>query len=193
MKFVIIGSGTGSNAEAILKAWKAGSLGKAIPVAIFSDKPEARILKLGDEFGVPAKFLDPGKFKTKLTAETEAAYVDAIKATGADLVVLAGFMRVIHDGFLKAFPNQIINLHPSLLPSFKGLHAIEQAFDYGVKFAGCTVHYVTGDLDGGPILDQTAIRIEDNDTVESFTEKVHQAEHKLLPEVIVRLAEAHQA
>jgi len=193
MKFVIIGSGTGSNAEAILKAWKLGHLGKATPVAIFSDKPEARILKLGDQFGVPAKFLDPGKFKTKLTADTEAAYVSAIKATGADLVVLAGFMRVIHDGFLKAFPNQIINLHPSLLPSFKGLHAIEQAFDYGVKFAGCTVHYVTGDLDGGPILDQTAIRIEDNDTVESFTEKVHQAEHKLLPEVIVRLAEAHQA
>lgn len=193
MKFVIIGSGTGSNAEAILKAWKAGRLGKATPVAIFSDKPEARILRLGEQFGVPAKFLDPGKFKTKLTEETEAAYVAAIKATGADLVVLAGFMRVIHDGFLKAFPNQIINLHPSLLPSFKGLHAIEQAFDYGVKFAGCTVHYVTGDLDGGPILDQTAIRIEEDDTVESFTQKVHKAEHELLPQVIVRLAEALQA
>lgn len=188
MKFVLIGSGTGSNAEAILNAWKAGSLGNATPVAILSDKPNARILSLGEQFGVPARFLDPGPYKTKLTKEAEELYVNTIRSTGADLVVLAGFMRVIHEDFLKAFPRRIINLHPSLLPSFKGLHAIEQALQYGVKYAGCTVHFVTGELDGGPIIEQAVVRVEEDDTVESFTAKVHRAEHKLLPQVIALLA-----
>ena len=189
MRFVILGSGRGSNAEVLLKEWRAGKLGTAEPVAIFSDNPEARILSLGETFGVPAHYLDPGPYKTKLTAETEAAYVKAIQESGADLIVLAGFMRVIKDTFLTAFPNKIINLHPSLLPSFKGLDGIRQAFEYGVKVTGCTVHYVTGDLDGGPIIDQAVIRIEKNDTVESLAEKVHAEEHKLLPAVVRSLAE----
>jgi phosphoribosylglycinamide formyltransferase-1 len=189
MKFVILGSGTGSNAETLLREWKEGNLGKADPVAIFSDKPEARILTLGERFGVPARHLDPGKYKTWLTPDVEQAYVDAIRETGADLVVLAGFMRVIKDTFLKAFPKQIINLHPSLLPSFKGLHGIEQAWNYGVKVTGCTVHYVTGELDGGPVIDQQAVRIEKTDTLQSLEEKIHAAEHSLLPSVIRRLAD----
>jgi phosphoribosylglycinamide formyltransferase-1 len=189
MKFVILGSGRGSNAETLLGEWKAGRLGKAEPVAILSDKPEARILSLGERFGVPARFLDPGPYKTKLTPEVEQAYVDAIRDTGAELVVLAGFMRVIKQTFLDAFPCRIINLHPSLLPSFKGLDGIRQAYDYGVKVTGCTVHFVTGDLDGGPIIDQTPIRIEESDTLESLEQKVHDAEHALLPAVIRRLAE----
>ncbi len=189
MRFVILGSGTGSNAETLLKEWKAGNLGKAQPVAIFSDKPEARILTLGEQYGVPARFLDPGKYKTWLTPDIEQAYVDAIRETGADLVVLAGFMRVIKDTFLKAFPKQIINLHPSLLPSFKGLHGIEQAWEYGVKVTGCTVHFVTGELDGGPVIDQRAVRIENSDTLESLEEKIHAAEHSLLPSVVKRLAD----
>jgi len=184
MKFVILGSGRGSNAETLLTEWKAGQLGAAEPVAIFSDQPEARILELGKTFGVPAQFLDPGPFKTKLTPETEQSYVDKIRSTGADLIVLAGFMRVIKQDFLDAFPRQIINLHPSLLPSFKGLNGIKQAFDYGVKYTGCTVHYVTGELDGGPILDQEPVRIESDDTLESLSVKVHAAEHRLLPKVV---------
>ncbi|MEX0322268.1 MAG: phosphoribosylglycinamide formyltransferase [Puniceicoccaceae bacterium] len=189
MRFVILGSGTGSNAEKLLDEWKAGRLGKAEPVAIFSDKPDARILTLGERFGVPARHLDPGKYKTWLTPDIEQAYVDAIRETGADLVVLAGFMRVIKDTFLNAFPKQIINLHPSLLPSFKGLHGIEQAWDYGVKVTGCTVHFVTGELDGGPVIDQKAVRIENSDTLESLEEKIHEAEHELLPSVVRRLAD----
>lgn len=189
MRFAILGSGTGSNAETILREWKAGKLGKAEPAVIFSDKPGARILTLGETYGVPARFLDPGPFKTKLTPEVEAAYVRAIKDTGAEIVVLAGFMRVIKDTFLNAFPKQIINLHPSLLPSFKGLNGIKQAFDYGVKVTGCTVHYVTGELDGGPIIDQQVVRIEENDSLESLEQKIHVAEHQLLPAVLKMLAE----
>ncbi|MEX0325727.1 MAG: phosphoribosylglycinamide formyltransferase [Puniceicoccaceae bacterium] len=189
MRFVILGSGTGSNAETLLTEWQAGRLGKAEPAAIFSDKPEARILTLGERFGVPARFIDPGPYKTKLTPETEAAYVEAIRGTGADLVILAGFMRVIKETILDAFPMGIINLHPSLLPSFKGLHGIKQAYDYGVKVTGCTVHFVTGELDGGPIIDQQVVRIEETDTLESLETKIHAAEHELLPSVVRRLAE----
>lgn len=188
MRFVILGSGTGSNAEALLKAWEVGELDGAEPVGIISDRASARILSLGERFGVPALHIDPGPFKTKFPPEVEATYVEAINKTGADLVVLAGFMRVIKDPFLDAFPRRIINLHPSLLPSFKGLDAIRQAWDYGVKVTGCTVHFVTGDLDGGPIIDQEAVRIEDDDTLESLESKVHAAEHRLLPSVVRRLA-----
>ncbi len=188
MRFVILGSGRGSNAEALLHTWKAGELGSAQPVAIFSDQPQARILSLGETFDIPSEWIDPGPFKTKLGEEAEQVYIDRIRQTGADLVVLAGFMRVIKEPFLNAFPRQIINLHPSLLPSFKGLHGIRQAFEYGVKVTGCTVHYVTGDLDGGPIIEQEAVRIAPEDTLESLEAKVHAAEHRLLPEVIRRLA-----
>lgn len=188
MKFAILGSGTGSNAKAVLTAWQQGKLGDAEPVAIFSDKEDAPILGYGEAFGIPARYLNPGKFKTKLDPETEQRYIQAIHDSGADWVVLAGFMRVIKVDFLKAFPSRIINLHPSLLPSFKGLNAIGQAWDYGVKITGCTVHLVTGDLDGGPILDQRAVRIEQPDTLESLAQKIHAAEHALLPEVIARLS-----
>jgi phosphoribosylglycinamide formyltransferase-1 len=184
LKIAILGSGTGSNAEAILEAWKAGRLGQALPVAIFSDKPDARILSLGPRFGVASRFVDPGPFKTKLDCEAEARYVAAIRDSGAELIVLAGFMRVVHKGFLDAFAGRIINLHPSILPSFPGLHSIKQAFDHGVKFTGCTVHMVTAGVDAGPILDQACVRIEAGDTLESLEAKVHKLEHELLPAVI---------
>jgi phosphoribosylglycinamide formyltransferase 1 len=190
VKFAILGSGTGSNAEAILEAWRSGALGRAVPTLILSDRPEAKIITLGQRFGVESRFLSPGPFKTKMSEAAEAEYAAAIKASGASFVVLAGFMRVIHDGFLNSFPKGIINLHPSLLPSFPGLHSIKQAYDHGVKITGCTVHWVTAGLDTGPILDQAAVRIEQNDTLDSLEAKVHKAEHKLLPSVIARLSEA---
>ncbi|HNX05797.1 MAG TPA: formyltransferase family protein, partial [Opitutales bacterium] len=150
MKFAILGSGTGSNAEAILEAWRSGRLGRATPTLILSDKPDARILTLGPRFGVESRFLSPGPFRTKMSDEAETAYADAIRASGAGFVVLAGFMRVLHDAFLNRFPNGIINLHPSLLPSFPGLHSIRQAHEHGVKITGCTVHWVSAGLDTGP-------------------------------------------
>ena len=184
MKFVIIGSGRGSNAEALLRAWQAGELGEAQPVGLFSDVAESRFLSLGPTYGVPATFLEPGSFRTKLHPENEARYVAAIRETGAELVVLAGFMRVLKTPFLSAFAPHVLNLHPSLLPAFKGLHAIQQAFDYGVKITGCTVHRVTPELDAGPILGQSAVEIAPEDTLETVAAKVHAAEHRLLVEVV---------
>ena len=190
MRVVILGSGRGTNAGAILQAQQARQLGRAQVVAIFADQPAAGMLALGARFGVPAHYIDPAPFKTKLEGEGEQRFIAAVTAAQADLVVLAGFMRVLKPGFLTAFSGKIINLHPSLLPSFPGLDGIGQAWRRGVKITGCTVHYVTPAVDGGPIIDQTAVRIEADDTLESLTAKIHTAEHVLLPEVIARLSMA---
>lgn len=189
MKVVILGSGRGSNAEAILEAQRAGRLGRARVAQIYADRPEAGILALGPRFGVPARFLDPAPFRTKLEGLAEDRYIDAINGCAADLVVLAGFMRVLKPKFLGAFAGKIINLHPSLLPSFPGLDGIGQAFRRGVKITGCTVHYVTAEVDAGPIIDQAAVRIEEGETLETLTARMHAAEHALLPAAIARLSE----
>lgn len=190
MRVVILGSGRGSNAAAILEAQRAGRLGRAEVVQIYADKPDAGILALGPRFGVPADFLDAAPFKTKLDGAGEEHYIAAITSCQPDLVVLAGFMRVLKPRFLEAFAGRIINLHPSLLPSFPGLDGIGQAWRRGVKITGCTVHYVTLEVDGGPIIDQAAVRIESDDTLETLAARVHAAEHALLPAVIARLSEA---
>ncbi len=189
MRVVILGSGRGSNAAAILEAQFAGKLGRARVVQILSDKPDAKILELGPRFGVPAAFVDPAPFKTKLEGEGEERFIAAVRVCAPDLVVLAGFMRVLKPGFLNAFAGKIINLHPSLLPSFPGLDGIGQAFRRGVKVTGCTVHGVTAEVDGGPIIDQMPVCIEPTDTLETLAEKIHAAEHALLPAVIARLSE----
>ena len=189
MRLVILGSGRGSNAEAILLAQRDGKLGRARVAAILADRPDAGILALGARFDVPATFVDPAPFKTKLEGEGEDRFIAAVEAAGADLVVLAGFMRVLKPKFLGAFAGRIINLHPSLLPSFPGLDGIGQAWRRGVKITGCTVHLVSMEVDGGPILDQAAVRIEAGDTLETVAAKVHAAEHALLPAVIARLSE----
>jgi phosphoribosylglycinamide formyltransferase 1 len=188
MRVVILGSGRGSNAEAILLAQQAGRLGAARVVQILSDKTDAGILALGPRFGVPAKFVDPAPFKTKLEGEGEARFIAAVRDAQPDLVVLAGFMRVLKAGFLGAFAGKIINLHPSLLPAFPGLDGIGQAFRAGVKETGCTVHQVTLEVDAGRIIEQARVPIEPGETLESLTAKVHAAEHKLLPAVIARLS-----
>lgn len=188
MRIVILGSGRGSNAEAILQAQQGGRLGAAEVVQIFSDRADAGILALGKRYGVSATFLDAAPYKTKLDGDGEQHYIAAIVSCQPDLIVLAGFMRVLKMPFLSKFEGKIINLHPSLLPSFPGLDGIGQAFRRGVKITGCTVHYVTLDVDGGPIIDQAAVRIEETDTIESLTEKMHAAEHALLPVVIARLS-----
>jgi phosphoribosylglycinamide formyltransferase-1 len=188
MRVVILGSGRGSNAEAILLAHQAGRLGKAQVVRILSDKPDAGILALGQRFGVPAVFVDQAPFKTKLEGPGEDRFIEAIQDARADLVVLAGFMRVLKPKFLGAFSGRIINLHPSLLPAFPGLDGIGQAFRAGVKVTGCTVHEVTLEVDAGRILAQTQVPIAPEDTLETLTAKVHAAEHQLLPAVIAKLS-----
>jgi len=188
MRVVILGSGRGSNAEAILAAQQHGRLGSARVVQILSDQPNAGILALGPRFGVSATFVDPAPFKTKLEGPGEERFIAEVQSARPDLVVLAGFMRVVKPGFLNAFAGKIINLHPSLLPSFPGLDGIGQAWRRGVKVTGCTVHGVTAEVDGGPILDQAVVRIEPGETLESLTARVHAAEHELLPSVIARLS-----
>ncbi len=188
MRVVILGSGRGSNAEAILRAQVEGRLGRARVTLILSDRPDAGILALGGRFGVPARFVDPAPFKTKLEGEGEARFIEAIRAARPGLVVLAGFMRVIKPAFLAEFSGRIINLHPSLLPDFPGLDAIAQALRSGARSTGCTVHYVTAEVDGGPVIGRSEVRIEPADTLESLTEKVHAAEHALLPSVIASLS-----
>jgi phosphoribosylglycinamide formyltransferase-1 len=188
MRVVILGSGRGSNAEAVLEAQCAGQLGRARVVRIISDKPDAGILALGPRFGVPATYVDPAPYRTKLEGPGEDRFIEAIQAEAPDLVVLAGFMRVLKPKFLSAFEGKIINLHPSLLPDFPGLDGIGQAFRARVKVTGCSVHHVTLEVDAGRIIEQARVPVEASDTLETLTAKIHAAEHHLLPAVIARLS-----
>lgn len=184
-RIVILGSGTGSNARALLKAEERGDLGKGVITAVFSDVQDAPILKHRPAI---SSYLHPGAFRTKLDGEGQQRYIDTIQQQSVDLIVLAGFMRVIKPPFLEKFSGKVINLHPSLLPSFPGLDGIGQAFRAGVKITGCTVHWVTPKIDAGPILDQETVRIERVDTVKTLAQKVHRAEHQLLVRVVHNIA-----
>lgn len=185
---VILGSGRGSNAEALLKAEASKGLGAAKIAAVISDVEDARILALGQKFKVPAIYMDPGQPGSRLSEAAEAAYIERINSFSPRLIVLAGFMRILRAKFIEAFDGCVINLHPSLLPSFKGPRGIKDAYDFGVKVTGCTVHWVTPALDTGPIIDQKEVRVDDNDTLDLLTTKIHIAEHRLLPDVVARLS-----
>jgi len=188
-RVAILGSGRGTNAEAILRAQEEGRLGPTQVLAIYSDQPHARILELGPRFEVTSAYLDPGPYKTKFSEEAEKHWAHAIESVAPDLIVLAGFMRVLKEPLLKAFAGRIINLHPSLLPKYPGLNAIKQAYEAGDEETGCTVHWVSAEVDGGKILAQTKVPRYPEDTLEDLEERVHQAEHALLPRVIRKLAE----
>jgi phosphoribosylglycinamide formyltransferase-1 len=163
-------------------------LGAAKIAAIISDHEDAGILSLGQKYHVPAIYIDPRRKGARLSDEAEQAYIERIASFSPRLIVLAGFMRIINRPFIEAFEGRMINLHPSLLPSFPGIHAVRQAFDHGVKITGCTVHWVTPELDAGPIIDQKDIRIDEKDTIELLERKVHIIEHQLLPDVVARLS-----
>lgn len=189
MRVALLGSGRGSNAAAVLRAAATGNLGRANVVGIWCDIPDAGILDLGPQFNIPAVFLDPGPFRTKFSPEREMAWAQALKAANVDLVVLAGFMRVIKAPLLNAFPGRILNLHPSLLPDFPGLDGIGQTWRAGVPEGGCTVHWVTAELDAGAPLGQKRVARLPSDTEASFAARVHEAEHQLLPAVIAQLSQ----
>ncbi|MGC6505247.1 MAG: phosphoribosylglycinamide formyltransferase [Coraliomargaritaceae bacterium] len=185
---VILGSGRGSNAEAILKAEASRQLGQASVVALFSDREDAGILELGQKFKVPAIYIDPQKKGAYLDPSAERSYIERIESFSPKLIVLAGFMRILRKSFIEAFNGRVINLHPSLLPSFKGADGIAQAHKAGVAITGCTVHWVTPELDAGPIIDQKAVRVEPSDTLSQLEKKMHLAEHQLLPDVVARMS-----
>jgi len=183
----VLGSGKGSNFVAMADAIVAGKIPAQVAV-VLSDVENAGILSHARERKMPAQFIPPGKFRTKLDEESERAFVDVLRSAQVDLVVLAGFMRVLKGDFLHAFEGRIVNLHPSLLPSFPGLEAWKQALDHGVKVTGCTVHFVDAGVDSGPIIGQQTVPVLDDDTPESLMQRIHSAEHELYPRCVAAIA-----
>ena len=183
----VLGSGKGSNFVAIADACTSGTIPARVAV-VLSDVADAPILERARERSIPAHFVSPGQFRTKLDEQAEQKFVQALRDAGVDLVALAGFMRVLKGEFLKAYPGRIVNIHPSLLPSFRGLAAWKQAFDYGVKVTGCTVHFVDEGVDSGPIIGQQMVPVEDGDTPDTLIERIHRAEHELYPRCIAAIA-----
>jgi phosphoribosylglycinamide formyltransferase-1 len=188
----ILGSGKGSNCQAILECIRSGESAADARVVI-SDMSNAPILDIAREFGVPNAYLPPGHFRTRLEPEVEMQLVRMLREAGVDLVVLAGFMRVLHSPMLEAFPRRIINIHPSLLPKFPGIEAWKQALAAGEKVTGCTVHYVDAQIDHGEIIAQREVPILPNDTPESLHARIQVAERALYPAVIAELSEKYQA
>ena len=181
----ILGSGKGSNCRAILERTRDGTL-TADPRIVVSDVADAGILRIAEEFGVQSAYLPPGRFRTKMEPEAEEALARMLQAASVDLVVLAGFMRVLKAPMLDAFPHRIINIHPSLLPKFPGLEAWKQALAAGEAVTGCTVHYVDSGVDSGAIIAQREVPILPNDTAESLHARIQIAERELYPEVIAQ-------
>jgi phosphoribosylglycinamide formyltransferase-1 len=185
----ILGSGKGSNFRALAEAHRAGTLG-CDPVIVVSDIEGAGILDLAREFGVPARFVAPGPFRTKMTPESETELVRLLQESGVDFVVLAGFMRVIKEPLLTAFPGRILNIHPSLLPAFRGLEAWRQAVEAGVAEAGCTVHLVDAGVDTGKILGQSRVPVLPDDSAETLHARIQVAEHELYPRMVREFAQS---
>jgi len=185
----ILGSGKGSNCRAILEQISAGKL-PAEARLVISDVFDAGILDIAREFGVPNAYLPPGKFRTRLEPAVEMELVKLLQDAGVELVVLAGFMRVLKEPMLNAFPRRIINLHPSLLPKFPGVEAWKQALEAGEKITGCSVHYVDAGIDSGEIIAQRKVPVLPGDTAESLHARIQIAERALYPEVIAQFAEA---
>ncbi|MCX7723082.1 MAG: phosphoribosylglycinamide formyltransferase [Verrucomicrobiae bacterium] len=183
----VLGSGKGSNFVAIADACAAGRVPAQVAL-VLSDVENAGILEQARARGIPARYIPPGPFRTKLDPDTERAYVQALKDAAVDLVVLAGFMRVLKSEFLNAFPGRIVNIHPSLLPAFPGLEAWKQALEHGVKVTGCTVHFVDAGVDTGPIIGQIAVPVLEDDTPETLHRRIQLAEHELYPKCIAAIA-----
>jgi phosphoribosylglycinamide formyltransferase-1 len=184
----ILGSGKGSNFGALAEAVRAQRLPVEIAL-VLSDVPGAGILDLAGKYKVRAEYVPPGPFRTKLSPEAEKEYVRRLKDAGVELVALAGFMRMLKAPFIEAFPNAVVNIHPSLLPAFPGLHSWKQALDYGVRFAGCTVHFVTPAMDAGPIIGQAIVPVLPNDTPYTLHARIQVQEHKLYVECLKLWAE----
>ncbi len=176
-KVAVLVSGNGSNLQALIDATRRGALDAEI-VVVISNKADAFALERASNANIPAVCLPHRQFASRQAFD--AAVVGELRRHGAEWVVFAGFMRLVTDVLLEAYPERIINIHPSLLPAFPGTDAIAQALDYGVKVTGCSVHLVTADMDAGPIIGQSVVAVAPNDTAESLGTRIHAAEHALL-------------
>jgi len=179
----VLASGSGTNFEALALAARRGELPGRIAV-LLCDRPHAPVLERARRLGIEALCPPTGRFETRL--EDERPWLAALRERGVEALLLAGFMRRLHGTLLEAFPDRILNLHPSLLPAFPGLDAIRRAWEHGVGVTGCTVHLVTAEVDSGPILAQCAIELRDGETLESLEARVHEAEHRLYPATVRR-------
>lgn len=180
-QIAVLASGQGSNLEAILEAIERGEVFGRV-VLVLGDRGRAPALEKARKRGVEALFMNPKDYENRL--DYDRALIGKIKNAGADLVVLAGFMRLLSKEFIRAFPQSIMNIHPALLPAFPGLDGAEQAFNYGVKVTGCTVHFVDEGLDSGPVVLQEAVPVIQHDTIDTLKERIHASEHRLYPTAI---------
>lgn len=183
MRIGILGSGSGSNMQAILDAIKDGSLDAEIAL-VLSDNPDSFILKRARKNGIPTALIDCRGFKSKYPDEAQQETAAALKAADVDLVCLAGFMRLVRKPLLDAFPNRILNIHPSLLPAYPGLMAWQQAVEDGATESGCTVHHVDAGMDTGPIILQAKVPVLPDDTAETLHARIQIEEHRIYPEAI---------
>jgi phosphoribosylglycinamide formyltransferase-1 len=179
----VLVSGRGSNLQSIIDKSKSGDIDAEV-VVVLSDKPEADALERAQEAGIEAYYIDPETAKPVLAGKAEDSYIDILKKHQVGLVCLAGFMRIVKEKLISEFEWKIMNIHPALLPSFKGLNAQKKALDYGVRFAGATVHFVTTDVDGGPIILQAVVPVYQDDTEESLAKRILKEEHRIYPEAI---------
>jgi len=177
----VLVSGNGSNLQAIINRIESGDLNARI-ACVISNCPDAYALRRAKAHGIPAVIHENSAYASR--REYDAALVEILRGYGVKLVVLAGFMRILSNVMVEAFPNAIMNIHPALLPSFPGLHAQQQALDYGVKFTGCTVHFVDCGTDTGPIILQSVVPVEQADTEESLSARIQIEEHRAFPEAI---------
>lgn len=184
----VLASGHGSNFEALQRATASGSPGVRV-VCLVSDNPDARALRRAKELGLPALCVDPGPRRGRLDAAAEAEIVRFLRAERVDLVCLAGFMRIVGGELLRAFPGAVLNIHPSLLPSFPGLEAQRQAFEHGAKVTGCTVHLVDAGVDTGPIILQAAVPVHEEDTPATLAARILEQEHELYARAVRLWAE----
>ena len=186
LKVGILASGRGSNFQAIVDASKEGELEAEI-VVLVSDKEGAKVLERAEKEGIDNYYLNPKNSETKEEFEKKLAAI--LEKKGVQLVVMAGFMRLLSPYFIKHYRHQVMNIHPSLLPSFKGLNAQKQALEYGVKVTGCTVHFADEGMDTGPIILQKSVSVKDDDTVNSLAARIRKEEHKVYPRAIQLYAE----
>jgi phosphoribosylglycinamide formyltransferase-1 len=182
----VMASGRGTNLQSILDAVAGGRLDAKVALVI-SDRDDAQALDRARAAGVPARHLSPKAFPSREAHDAAAA--DLLRGAGVEVVALAGYMRLVTRALLDAFPDRIINVHPSLLPAFPGLRAQQQAIEYGVKLAGCTIHFVTEGVDSGAIILQTAVPVRDDDTEATLADRILAEEHRLLPEALQLYAE----
>lgn len=187
LKLGILGSGKGSNFVAIADAIQAGALEAEIRLVV-ADNPEAGILGHARARGIPCRVLPASRYRTKLEPATELQLVEWLREAGAEWVILAGYMRVVKEPLLEAYRGRILNIHPSLLPAFRGLEAWRQALEAGVAVTGCTVHEVNAEVDGGRVLAQRQVPVCPGDTPQVLHARIQQAEHELFPEVLRQLA-----